>query len=72
MCGDRPCIPGTPDARSVPSAASASGARHEPDARVRLRVDRLDRPAQVGENFSNRNQPAAFTLHGLFSHAPQK
>ena len=26
---------------------------------------------QAGDNFTDRNQLAALTLHGLFSHAPQ-
>ena len=34
-------------------------------------ADRLDRPVQIGDDFTDRNQLAALTLHGLFSHAPQ-
>ena len=28
-------------------------------------------PAQIGQGFPDGNQIAAFTLHALFSHAPQ-
>ena len=34
-------------------------------------ADRLHRPAQTAEGFTDRNQLAAFTLHGSFSHVPQ-
>ena len=34
-------------------------------------ADRLDRPVQIGDDFTDRNQLAALTLHGLFSHVPQ-
>ena len=34
-------------------------------------ADRLDRAAHTGEGITDRNQPAALTLHGLFSHVPQ-
>ena len=31
----------------------------------------LDRPVQIGDDFTDRNQLAALTLHALFSHVPQ-
>ena len=31
-------------------------------------TDRLDRPVQIGDDFTDRNQLAALTLHSLFSH----
>ena len=31
-------------------------------------AERLDRTGQIGQGFTDRNQLAAFTLHGLFSH----
>ena len=34
-------------------------------------ADRLDRPVQIGDDFTDRNQLAALTLHALFSHVPQ-
>ena len=34
-------------------------------------AERLDRAGQIGDDFSNRNQLAALTLHALFSHARQ-
>ena len=33
--------------------------------------ERLDRPVQIGDDFTDRNQLAALTLHALFSHVPQ-
>ena len=35
-------------------------------------VERPDRPAQIGQGFTDGNQLAAFTLHALFCHAPQR
>ena len=34
-------------------------------------ADRLDRAGQISQGFTDGNQPALFTLHGLFSHFPQ-
>ena len=34
-------------------------------------ADRLDRPVQIGDDFTDRNQLVAFKLHGSFSHVPQ-
>ena len=34
-------------------------------------ADRLHRPVQAAEDFSNGNQLASFALHGLFSHVSQ-
>ena len=34
-------------------------------------ADRFHRAAQIGEGITDQNQPAALTLHALFSHAPQ-
>ena len=34
-------------------------------------AERPDRAIQAAEDFTDRNQPAALTLHGLFFHVPQ-
>ena len=34
-------------------------------------ADRFHRAGQIGQGFTDGNQPALFTLHGLFSHVPQ-
>ena len=34
-------------------------------------ADLFHRPAQAGADFPDGNQPVSFTLHGLFSHAPE-
>ena len=34
-------------------------------------VERLDRAGQAEDGITDRNQSAAFTLHGLFSNSPQ-
>ena len=34
-------------------------------------AERLDGAAQIGDDFTDGNQPVALTLHALFSHVPQ-
>ena len=56
--------------QGIGGAASGGGERKPCVLRWWGFTDRLDRAGQIGQGFTDRNQPL-FALHGLFSHVPQ-